>query len=201
MDPSVERTFRYRELLGRDLPLAARCTLEWLLVNATRELASLEPHACPDDRNQAPRLIAVADEAVAEAVRLMGSQFGNIQLYLAPQDTLCLLAYRNFPVAFASRFAAFTPDRRTTCSRVVASGRRVVVEDIEKDEAFAPHVPAALSAGFRSLQSTPLKHPSGVVIGVLTTHFATPRSFANDELEQFDAHAKLVSAEFARACG
>jgi len=201
MDPSAQRARQYRELLQRDLEPTTRRTLEWLLVNAARESASLEPFVVSEESRRPPKLVALADRAVAEGVRLMRSQFGNMQLYLASQDTLCLLANRNFPPAFADRFAAFRPDRRTTCSRVVASGQRVVVEDIEQDEAFAPHVPAALSAGFRSLQSTPLKDRSGAVIGVMTTHFAEPRAFANDELEQFDVHAAHVSAELAQVWG
>src|SRR5687768_5839916 len=106
MDPSAEQIDGYRHLLRHDLPPGARLTLEWLLVDAARDRASLEP-AAP---SLAPALVAVAQTAVAEAVRLTDSQFGNMQLYLAPQDTLCLLAHRNLAPAFASRFAMLRPD-------------------------------------------------------------------------------------------
>ena len=99
------------------------------------------------------------------------------------------------------QFAAFRPDGCTTCSRAVVSRTRVIVEDIEKDAPFARHVPVALAAGFRALQSTPLKNRFGVPIGVLTTHFAAPRRFSNDEFIRFDAHAEHVSSELLRAWG
>jgi len=200
MDPCIDIR-RYRELLARDMPKVTRSTLEWLLVNAVREFASEEPYALPADHLEAPGLMTMAEKAVADSVRLMGSQFGVMQLYVASQDTLLMLAYRNFDSGFVSQFSLFKPDGCTTCSRAIASGSRVTVANIERDPLFERHLPAALAAGFRSLQSTPLKGPSGAPIGVLTTHFATPREFANDELEQFDAHAQHVSAELVRAWG
>src|SRR4029079_13270021 len=131
------------------------------------------------DRYPSPKPVAIAEEAVAEAARLMGSPFANMQLYIAEQIPFWLVATRNFAPGCISRFAAFRPDGRTTCSRAVASGERVILEDIEQDPAFAPHVPAARLAGFRALQSTPLKNRAGKPIGVLTTHFAAPRGFSD----------------------
>ena len=201
MDSRVERISHYRRLLRLPLPQETRRTLEWMLVDAMRVRAAEAVGSAPWARYRSPRMVAIADKAVAEAVRLTGSQFANMQLYVAAQDTLLLLAYRNFDPGFISRFACFTPDGRTTCSRAIAGGRRVVIEDVEADERFAPHVPAALAAGFRALQSTPLKDAAGVPIGVLTTHFAAPRVFSNDEFGELDAHADRVSTELARAYG
>jgi len=201
MDSHVDRIGSYRQLLRKPLPTETRRTLEWLLVDAMRDRAARQSYPLPKDRIPAPKLVAIADEAVAEAARLTGSQFANMQLYIATQDTLLLLAYRNFDPAFVARFASFRPDGRTTCSRAVASGRRVILEDIEQDPPFTPHVPAALSAGFRALQSTPLRLASGKPMGVLTTHFSAPRAFSNDELAEFDAHALKVATDLASACG
>lgn len=201
MDSRVDRIGHYRRLLRHTLPSEARRTLEWLLADAVRVRAAEAAGSVPWERYRAPRLVALADTAVAEAARRTGSHFASMQLYLAAHDTLLLLAYRNFDATFAGRFACFTPDGRTTCSRVIASGRRVALEDIEADERFAPHVPAALSAGFRSLQSAPLKDRAGRPIGVLTTHFAAPRVFSNDERGELDLCADRVSSALARACG
>lgn len=197
---SHDRIVCYRKLLRQQLPPAARHTLEWLLVNAVCDRAAQDARSAPWARYPSPRLVKIADQAVADAARLMGSQFANMQLYIASQDTLLLLAYRNFDPGFVGRFASFTPDGRTTCSRAVATGERVILEDIEQDAPFAPHVPTALAAGFRALQSTPLRHEFGRPLGVLTTHFTAPRSFSNDELGEMDAYARRVSSELARAC-
>lgn len=200
MDSHVDKIGCYRQLLRQPLPSATRHTLEWLLADAVRVRAARAYRASGWTRYRTPELVAIADEAVAEAAQLTGSQFANMQLYIAAQDTLLLLAYRNFDAGFAARFASYRPDGRTTCSRALASGERVILEDIERDQAFAPHVPVALTAGFRALQSTPLKRKSGEPIGVLTTHFAAPRTFSNDELVELDAHARRVSSELERAC-
>ena len=201
MESNVDRIGQYRRMLRQALPSGTRSTLEWLLVDAVRFRAAQEQGTRPWAQYRAPKLIAIADRAVTEAARLMGSQFANMQLYLASHDTLLLLAYRNLDPGFVGRFACFTPDGRTTCSRAVASGERVILEDIEADERFAPHLPAALAAGFRALQSTPLTSAAGVPFGVLTTHFAAPHAFSNDELGELDAHARRVSSELMRAWG
>jgi GAF domain-containing protein len=200
MDSHVDKIGGYRELLRQPLQSQTRRTIEWLLVDSVRVRAARELRSRPWEKYPTPKLVAIAQEAVAEAARLMGSQFANMQLYVATQDTLLLLAYRNLDPEFAGQFASFKPDGRTTCSRAVASGARVILEDIERDRAFAPHVPAALAAGFRALQSTPLKLEAGKPIGVLTTHFAAPRQFSNDELVEMDALGRRVSSELERAC-
>ena len=201
MDHTVEKIEAYRKLLQGEMPMATRCAIEWLMVEAARDLMNLPAGGIPWNGYELPSVIAIANDAVAEAGRLMETQFANIQLYLEPQDTLLLLACRNLPADFVDRFAAFRPDHCTSCSRVVDSGHRVVIEDVEQDEPFAAHRPIARSAGLRSVQSTPLQHDSGAVIGVMTTYFPKPRSFASDDFDRLDAHARDVSRELAHACG
>ena len=200
MDQTAETIEAYRKLLRGDLPMATRRAIEWLMVEAARKLLDLPAGRTPWNGYELPSVIAIANEAAAEAARLMGSDYAAVQLYLEPQDTLVLVANRNFPAELVALFAAFRPDFCTGCSRAVASGGRVVIPDVERDEPFTRHVPAALDNGFRSLQATPLKAESGAVIGVITTHFAEPRSYANDDFDRFDAHARNVSRDLARAC-
>jgi len=201
VDHPAEKIEAYRKLLHGEMPIATRCAIEWLMVEAARDLMALPADRTPWNGYELPSVLSIANDAVAQASRLMDTQFVNIQLYLEPQDTLLLLAYRNLPGDFVDRFAAFRPDHCTSCSRVVDSGHRVVIEDVEEDEPFARHVPIARSAGLRSVQSTPLQDDSGAVIGVMTTYFPEPRSFANDDFDRFDALARDVSRELARACG
>jgi len=199
MDSRVDRIGCYRQLLRQPLPPQTRRTLEWLLADAVR-LRARASGSPSWDKYTPPKPVAIADEAVAEAARLVGAQFANMQLYIATHNTLLLLAYRNFDPGFVGQFASFRPDGRTTCSRALACGERVILEDIEQDPPFAPHLPAARMAGFRALQSTPLKNRAGRPIGVLTTHFAAPRVLSTDELTALDTYARRVSLELARAC-
>ena len=201
MDPFVEKLFRYRQILRGDLPSPARRTVEWLLVTAIREHTGLNPYAAPWGEQPTPSLVTVANDALEQAVTLTEAQFGILQIYVSEQNALLMVAQRNFDADFLDQFACFTPDGRTSCSQALAARRRVIVGDVSNDDLFAPHASAALSAGFRAVQSTPLMSQSGDPIGMLSTHFASPRSFSNDELARIDAHVSDVSSELARAIG
>src|SRR5688572_13263544 len=100
MDSHVDRIGHYRRMLRHALPSETRSTLEWLLVDAVRLRAAQVQGTPPWAQYRAPKLVAIADRAVTEAARLMGSQFANMQLYIASQDTLLLLAYRNLDPGF-----------------------------------------------------------------------------------------------------
>jgi len=200
MDPYVQKLWRYRELLHGELPIAARLTIQWLLVDAVREHTHLKPQASPWEAIERPQLVSVANDVLEQAVTLMGAQFGVLQLYVSAQDTLLMIAARNFAPDFADRFACFTPDGRTACSRALASQRRVIVEDVANDELFAPHADAALSAGFRSLQATPVTQQSGEVVGIITTHYAAPRAIQQDRLGRLDEYVRGASSEIVAAC-
>jgi len=200
MDPYVHKLFRYRELLRGDLPLAARISIEWLLVTAVREHTHLKPMPSPWEGLEMPGLVTVANDVVGQAVALMNAQFGSFQLYVPEEDILLLVAHKNFAVDFIDGFACFTPDGRSACSRALASGQRVVIDDVSDDELFAPHIGAARSAGFSSVQATPLRGEAGQVIGIISTHFAAPHTCANDRLARLDEYVPDASSQILAAC-
>ena len=189
----------YRRMLRGQILTVTRRSIEWLYVNELREAAGLAPKDDTEqDDLQGPGLMEIAGEALAQAVRDQGAQFGNIQLYLPKQDMLVMLVSRNFEPHFTDRFAFLCPDGRTACSRALASARRVILENVANDDLFSPHLHVAKAAGFQAVQSTPLKDGSGKPIGVLSTHFAALRAFSDDELARMDAHADALSSELAR---
>ena len=200
MDPYVQKLWQYRELLHGELPVPARITIEWLLVSAVRKHTHLKPQASPWDTVEKPHIVTVANDVLEQAVTLMGAQFGVMQLYVSPQDTLLMIAERNFAPEFADRFACFTPDGRTACSRALASQRRVIVDDVANDELFAPHADAALSAGFHSLQATPVIRPSGEVVGIITTHYAAPHGIQKDRFGRLDEYVRDAAPRILAAC-
>jgi signal transduction histidine kinase len=75
------------------------------------------------------------------------------------------------------------------CARALSSGERMIIEDVERDESFAPHRSVAASAGVRAVQSTPLKTHDGVVIGMLSTHFRAPHLLTEGDEWQLDLYA------------
>lgn len=198
MSQIVRNIHQYRTLLRGEISTPTRLTLEWLLVGAVRELAGLGPLGVTPEFT-GPELLSIANDAVGTAVAAQQAQFGGLQLYIAKQDVLLMLVNRNFAPRFADLYACFSPDGRTACSRALASGRRVIIENVANDDLFQPHVTAASEAGYRAVQSSPLKTARGEVFGMLSTHFAQPRHFGEDELAAMDSHVAQVSDDLGRA--
>jgi PAS domain S-box-containing protein len=71
-----------------------------------------------------------------------------------------------------------------------AEKRRVVVEDSEIDPIFDEYRDAARLAGFRAVHSTPLITRTGRLIGVLSTHFRSPRKPTDRAMHLVDLCAR-----------
>jgi GAF domain-containing protein len=70
----------------------------------------------------------------------------------------------------------------------------VIIDDVESDKAFSPASRAILlGEGVRAVQSTPLISTSGAFVGMLSTHFATVRHPADDELAAMKALAQVAA--------
>ncbi|MDB5106168.1 MAG: hybrid sensor histidine kinase/response regulator [Fibrobacteres bacterium] len=73
----------------------------------------------------------------------------------------------------------------------LATGRPVIVEDVESDPLFGAHLEAARQEGFRSVHSVPLISRQGKVIGVLSAYFPEPRQAVEREARFADLFARL----------
>jgi len=118
----------------------------------------------------APDLHTALEEILQSSVRLMRADFGNIQLYDAGREVLRLAALHGFGEPFVETFRVVGADDDTACGRALRGGARVVIEDVERDELYAPYRKAAAAAGYRGVQSTPLYDREGALLGVLSTH-------------------------------
>jgi signal transduction histidine kinase/ActR/RegA family two-component response regulator len=70
------------------------------------------------------------------------------------------------------------------------NGERIIIEDVNRDPAFEPHRPVAASAGYRAVQSTPIKSRSGTVLGMLSTHFRAPHRPSERDERLLDLYAR-----------
>jgi GAF domain-containing protein len=121
-----------------------------------------------------------------DARALNGAEFGNLQLCAG--DHLLMVAHRSFDSHFLRTFREVLRDDGTACGRALRSGKTVLVEDVERDEDFAPYRSAARTAGFRSVATTPLVTSRRQIIGVVSTHFTTvhrPTAFEIAAFEQY----------------
>jgi GAF domain-containing protein len=196
MDPFLAKLFQYRTMLHTDLGGGMRRTVEWLLVSAIRQ------HSDPSTFHrelETPALAVLAADLLDNAVEITGADFGNVDLYEPSTDTLVMVAHHNFAPDFVDIFACLAPDGRTACSRALASGQQVIIEDVANDALMAPHVEAVREAGFRSVYATPLLRKSGEVAGVLSVHFAHPGAPSERVLASLQVHVDAASAEMELA--
>jgi PAS domain S-box-containing protein len=126
------------------------------------------------------RLVAVTDlrpaldDVLGEAVRTTRADFGNIQLLNAETGALEIVSQRGFGTDFLEHFREVRVNEGSSCAQAMEAGERTVIEDVELDPTFEPHREIAARAGYRSVQSTPLKGRNGVVMGMLSTHYRAP---------------------------
>jgi PAS domain S-box-containing protein len=116
------------------------------------------------------------DAVVAAAIAIAGAQKGAVQLLDSGTNALTVAAQRGFDEPFLNFFARVRTDSRASAAASLRTGKRVVVEDVTTSEIFAgqPSLQVLLDAGVRAVQSTPMIGTDGNVLGVITTHFATP---------------------------
>jgi PAS domain S-box-containing protein len=80
-------------------------------------------------------------------------------------------------------------------TRKLASGHRIIVEDVTKSEIFVaePALAVMLQAGARAVQSTPLVSSAGATLGMVSTHFRRPYRPADRELQLIDLLARQAA--------
>jgi PAS domain S-box-containing protein len=77
-----------------------------------------------------------------------------------------------------------------SCGVSYREKRRVIVEDTETDPIFMDYRDATRLAGFRAVHSTPLISRTGRVVGVLSTHFRSPRKPTDRAMHLVDLCAR-----------
>ncbi len=151
------------------------------------------------------RLIAAADppkmlgEVLDATIALQRADYGNIQLCEPATGVLQIVAQRGFSPAFLEHFARVDMDEPSGCGRALRAGERVIIEDVEADPGYLPHRAIAAHEGYRAVQSTPIRGPDGVTIGMLSTHFRQPHRLSDRELQLTDIYIRMVSGLIARA--
>ena len=134
-------------------------------------------------------LLAAVLDAAMFAVR---ADMGNVQV--AAADGLRIVAQRGFDQPFLDFFALVKTDTACACGRALATGRRIVVEDVATDPLFAGNTAGAviMEAGARAVQSTPILSATGKLVGVLSTHSREPHTPSASQLAALDDIASRV---------
>ena len=139
------------------------------------------------------------DEMLAAVIELMGSNKGNIQLLDLDRGVLTIVAQSGFEQSFLDFFREVSVEDPSACGRALRFGQRVVIEDIETDESYAPLRSVARAAGYRAVVSTPLVSGEGKPLGMLSTHFRSAHRPNEDSLRRLGLYARQA-AGFIERC-
>jgi PAS domain S-box-containing protein len=147
---------------------------------------------------EATDLSNILEGILHATIALQQADFGNIQLCDPTSGVLKIAAQRGFSENFLEHFATVDQRDVSCCGRVLQLGERVVIEDVEKDPAYAPHRLVAMREGYRALQSTPIRGRDGTITGMISTHFRRPHRPSDRELQLTDIYMRLVSVLIGR---
>jgi PAS domain S-box-containing protein len=138
------------------------------------------------------------EEILAAAVALLGSDKGHVQL-LGADGVLRIVAQHGFDDAFLDGFRVVMPPNGSAAGRALRAGRRVVVEDVETDEDYAPLRELARAGGYRAVQSTPILCRDGRRLGMISTHYLVPHRPSEQSLRLLDLYVQQA-ADFIERC-
>jgi PAS domain S-box-containing protein len=146
---------------------------------------------CAKDRND---VAGCLDEILNVAIEITDADKGNIQLLDSNSGMLSLVAQSGFEEPFLEFFASVASGS-STCGVVMKSYQRVIVEDITDCEIYdgKPSLEMMIDAGVRAVQSVPLISSSGSLLGVISTHFASPHRPSEQELRLMDLLARQTA--------
>ena len=138
------------------------------------------------------------EEAIAtildDIIALHGAEYGNVQLPIG--DELAIVAQRGLTEAFLKAFKRVKKDDGCACGRALRLRRTVVIRDVEEDAEFSAFLKDARAAAFRAVQSTPFFTSDGLLLGIVSTHFANVHEPTPIELKTLQSYS-VVAAEHA----
>lgn len=189
---SEARAWSDRALRASEADLAAELA-------ATRELQRLSTELLSE---QEPQLLY--QKLTEAAATIMRSDFASMQSLHPEQGqdgSLLLVASKGFDERTRGFWTWVNPRDSSCCARALATGDRVIVEDVRKCDFIAGTLDEEIfsHAGIRAVQSTPLISRSGQLIGMLSTLWAKPHVPSEAELRRFDILIRQAADLLERA--
>ena len=141
---------------------------------------------------------ALLEKILDATIALHDAASGSVQLFDPVTQTLNMDAHRGMDQESLDRFAKVDARTNSACGRALARRERVIVEDAVTDATGIFDPVAARRMGLSAVHSTPLFTTDGEILGMLSTHFRSPRKFSQDELRITDLYAHQASIAIER---
>jgi signal transduction histidine kinase/CheY-like chemotaxis protein len=145
-------------------------------------------------------LQGVLDEILDAAIAITEADFGDIQVLNARSSELEIVAACGLPPWWIEYWGG-AGKGQGSCGRALAQAERVVVEDVLDSPLFntSDALDIQLRAGVRAVQSTPLVDRSGMLLGMISTHYTRPQRPPEGALRLLDLLARQATDILERA--
>lgn len=139
-------------------------------------------------------LAELLDATVGAAVALTGASKGTLQLLDAETNALRIVAQHGFGPAFIEHFS-LVQDGPAVCGEAMRRRARVVVENVSTSTMFRGTTAGAILEAEQvvAVQSTVLLSRQGKLLGVISTHWATPPALSENTFRMLDLLARQVA--------
>ena len=137
-------------------------------------------------------------EMLSALIDLMGAIKGNVALLSPERGVLTVAVHSGFEKEYIDSFEEMCRGNHSACSRAFRRRSRVIIEDVETDEAYAPLRPLARTAGYRAVVSTPLIVGNDEPLGVISTHFRAPHRPSEEVQQRLDLYVQQAVAFIQR---
>jgi GAF domain-containing protein len=145
---------------------------------------------------EATSVHGVAEQTLDGAIEIAQAERGNVQIWRPGERVLNIAAHSGFESEFLDYFAVVA-DGSSACGSAALRLRQTVIADTWRDPRFAPHREIAVASRFRAVQSTPMVDQSGLLRGVISTHYEHIRRPERRELALMQWYADRVGAALA----
>lgn len=197
-NPERDAWFSVRAYPSADGSIGAhfRDITERKLIEASRETEAsrlTKLHDLSTRLVQGGELIVLLQDALAAAVELTGAIRGNMQLVDPDSRQLRILVHHGHGADFLRQYEPH--GSFVGCELAAQQKARLIIPDITAEPSWQGTVDldVLLNDGIRGFQSTPLITRDGRLLGVLNTHFDTPRQPSESELRHLDVLARILA--------
>jgi signal transduction histidine kinase len=168
--------------------------LERTEVDLTEEIEALRRlHLISSEYLLLSDLVYIYDEILDAAIDLTHADKGYIQIYVEQEDCLKIINQRGFGEQYLKYFAVVASGRLVS-GRALKNRERVVFQPTEDLSAYSEtELRLIRSEEVGGAQSTPIISSTGVIYGMLNTHYKTRRGFTKRELVILDLLARMAA--------
>lgn len=133
------------------------------------------------------------NEMLTAIIDLMRSDFGNLQLFDAKRRVLTMATQQGFDPDIFDVFKEVAAEYGAACNQALATGKPILIEDVETDPIFGPVCAIARAAGYRSVVSVPLIGREHQPLGMISTHFRESRRPSEGVMRRLDWYAEQAA--------